>query len=305
MSTNHSQVLIIGGGVAGISAAIWCSDLGLDARLIESADDLGGQLHWIHNRITNYPGVIAENGIEMLSYIKQTANANAHFKVSKGSVMDLDVQSRSCIVADGTAYSADAIILATGVRRRKLNVPGEESFAGRGILGSGMRDRSNVAGKKVAVIGGGDAAAENALILSEFAEIVFLIHRGAALSAREEFREAIDMNDRIELRLNTTTREFVGEDRLSWLELDRSEQRQRLEIDHAIIRIGVGPNSDIASHKLELDKNGYILVDRECATSKELIYAIGDVANPIAPTIASAVGMGATAVKSIAMRFRS
>lgn len=305
MSLNHSQVLIIGGGAAGISAAIWCSDLGLDARLIEPANDLGGQLHWVHNRITNYPGVIAENGLDLLVHIKQTADANTHFKVSKGAVVDLDVEARSCIVADGNTCSADAIILATGIRRRKLNVPGEENFVGKGILGSGMRYRSDVAGKKVAVIGGGDAAAENALILSEFAESVFLIHRGAALSAREEFREAIDKDDRIELRLNTTTREFVGEDRLSWLELDGSEQRQRLEIDHAIIRIGVEPNSDLASHKLDLDKNGYILVDRECATSKELIYAIGDVANPIAPTIASAVGMGATAAKSIAKRFRS
>lgn len=305
MSLNQSQVLIIGGGIAGISAAIWCSDLGLDAHLIESADELGGQLHWVHNRITNYPGVTAENGLDFLAHIKQTANSNGQFKTSKGTVADLDVETRSCTVSSGDTYRADSIILATGIRRRKLNVPGEEDFVGAGILSSGMRERSQVKGKRVAVIGGGDAAAENALILSELAETVFLIHRGPELSARKEFRKAIDEQDRIQLLLNTTAREFVGEEQLGWLSIEGNGQQQRLEIDHAIIRVGVEPNSEIASNKLDLDTNNYILVDRECSTSKELIYAIGDVANPIAPTVASAVGMGATAAKSIAKRFRS
>lgn len=299
MSEIRSQVLIIGGGVAGITAAIWCSDLDLKARLVESSGDLGGQLHLINNRITNYPGVIAENGVSLLAQFERTMKLHSSFEISKGTIAEVDTEALTCIDAAGSVYSANAIILATGVRRRKLNVYGEDVFAGKGILSSGMKERSVVAGKNVAVVGGGDAAAENALILSEFAERVFLIHRGERLSARTEFVKAINSNRRIEKILNTTVTGFLGSERLSSIELD-GDVRQNLKIDHAIVRIGVRPNSELVKTKLDLDARGYVLVDSEFGTSRENIYAIGDVANPVSPTIASAVGMAASATKSIA-----
>lgn len=299
MAEKTSQVLIIGGGAAGISAAIWCADLGLTATLVERSE-IGGQLHWIHNRITNYPGVVAENGKVLNDRFRSSLDSysiNAHrAEIRRFAALDL-----SCIDADGSKLSADAIIIATGIRRRTLDVPGEQSFVGRGILGSGSRDRKEVAGKRVVVIGGGDAAAENALILAEYADHVHLIHRGSSLSARDEFRTAVEGHDRIEIILSTHIRAFYGQEHLETIELSN---RQSIDIDHAVIRVGVEPNSDRFAGQIELDDRGYLLVDGECRTSAEMVYAIGDVANPVAPTIATAVGMAATAVKSIAKQLR-
>jgi len=150
-------------------------------------------------------------------------------------------------------------------------------------------------------VGGGDAAFENALILAETASEVTLVHRQKRFRARAEFVEQVINNPKVKILTDTTVREIVGRERIEAVELENLCMKQRfvLAVEVILIRVGVEPNTEILRGKLELDEQGYVKINQNCETSIKGIYAVGDVANPIAPTVSSAVGMGATAVKTI------
>ncbi len=292
-----TDVAIIGAGPAGLSAAIWCTDLGLETIVLESADRAGGQLHRIHNPVSNYPGFESVSGSELAERFA----VKDRFPIEHGrQLSSFGLDPISLTLADGKVIRPRAVIIATGVRRRALGVPGENEFAGRGIIDSGARDPSAAAGKRVVVVGGGDAAAENALILGEFAESVAVVHRRDSLSARPEFVERISKSSNIKLRFASTVESFNGNSRLESVTVRTSaDEASDIPADLALIRIGVVPNSEPFSGFLRMDQAGYIDVDRECRTSVPGIYAAGDVANPVSPTIATAAGMGATAAKAV------
>jgi thioredoxin reductase (NADPH) len=209
------------------------------------------------------------------------------------------LNAKKVFLENGRVFSAPALMIASGVRRRKLNVEGEENFINRGILESGKRDSDSVAGKIACIVGGGDAALENALILSETAAEVFLVHRSRGFRGRPEFVERVKANKKVKILTETVVARILGGDRLEAVELKNLETGEffTLPVDALLLRIGVEPNTELVRGKLKLDKNGYIEIDGNCQTSLENVYAVGDVANPFAPTVSSAVGMGATAVK--------
>lgn len=303
MQKTSTQVLIIGGGAAGMSAALWCAELGLTATLIEKRPQLGGQLHWTHNRIGNYLGINAANGKELFDRFEFSLERREFERITDLEVTALDLGKSTARDTLGTEISAEAIVLATGIRRRKLGVPGEDAFAGKGIIESGSKDARSAMGKRVAVVGGGDAAAENSLMLAEYADKVFLVHRRNDLFARTEFKDAVASNPKIEFLINANVTEIGGDDSLEWIDVNRGSGTERIDIDNLIVRIGVEPNSELVAGQINLDTRGYIVVDSECRTSAKNVFAIGDVANPNAPTIASATGMAATAIKNIAKSF--
>jgi thioredoxin reductase (NADPH) len=294
------QVIIIGGGPAGLSAGLWCDELGLDAVLLEAGDELGGQLLWTYNAIKNHLGSMAENGRELQRiFLKQLEER--HFEIRTACpVMQIDARQKKIKLGDGTILTAAAaLIFATGIRRRKLEVAGEEKFQRRGIIKSGKRDAGKVRGKTVAIVGGGDAAAENALILAEFAERVILLHRRREFRARAEFLEQIRTRSNIEILTDVTVTTLVGEDSLTAVELQENGRTFILPTDFLLLRIGVSPNTELLSGQVGLDERGYCRINAHCQTDIKDVYAIGDVANPAAPTVSGAVGMGATAAKSI------
>ena len=202
---------------------------------------------------------------------------------------------------DGTKFSARTVVIATGVSRRKLNVAGEDKFKDRGIIESGKKNAAQTVGKKVLIVGGGDAAFENALILAETAEKVTLIHRHKDFRARREFTEKVEKNPKIEVLTETGITKITGGDKLENVEITNliGGETRILPVDALLIRIGVEPNTKIFGGKLKLDKNGYIQVNQNCETSLKNVLAVGDVANPLAPTVSSSAGMGATAAKVI------
>lgn len=301
MSDKHEiDVLVIGGGPAGISSAIWACDLGLSVAVVEAKAEIGGQLSAIHGPISNYPGVNVSNGRELKERFEKSLSA-FRAEVFKGArLAEIDFERRTAISDDGRTFAAKAIILATGVRRRKLGVPGEEEFRGRGILESGAGERDSCKGKRVLIVGGGDAALENVQLLGPFAERIYLVHRRGHFTARAEFLRNAQNDPNVEFVLNAAVDQIVGEDKVMSAAVRdlASGEKKIIEIDAVLIRIGVEPNSEIVAGSLDRDHAGYILVDQNCETSVHGIYAVGDVANPISPTIATAVGMGATAVKS-------
>jgi thioredoxin reductase (NADPH) len=160
------------------------------------------------------------------------------------------------------------------------------------------------AGKDVCVIGGGDAAAENALLLSEVCPTVTMVHRGRKLSARREFAEALPTNHCITVFKESQVQRIIGNDQVEAVEILRGGAIKpfQMAVQGVLVRIGVEPNTDLFHDQLNVDEKGYVVVNGEQETSIANVFAIGDVANPLAPTISGAVGAGATAAKVVAAR---
>ncbi len=295
------DVVIIGGGVAGLSAALWCDELGLDAILLESSHELGGQLLWTFNAIENHLGVKAENGRQMRDIFVEQAKERK-FEIRLDTIVkDVDLANKTVFINDDEAVRVKAIVIATGIKRRELNVEGEKEFRGKGIISSGKKEGKLVKDKTVAIIGGGDAAFENCQILSEYASKIYLIHRSKEFRARDEFVIPAKENEKVTLLTETAVEKIIGNNHIEALELkDKSNNEiYKLETDFVLLRIGVQPNTELFKGQLDLDERGYVEVDSRCETSIEQVYAIGDVANPASPTISTAVGMGATAIKAL------
>jgi len=290
------DVIIIGGGAAGISTALWCDELGLSAIVLEASEEFGGQLLWTYNEIKNHLGIEAKNGREMRDiFLKQIENRRFE-RIFSAKISEIDFETKTVFTENGKKFSAEAIVIATGIRRRKLNVEGELKFQNKGIISSGKRDAEKARNKNVLIIGGGDAAFENGLILAETAKSVTIAYRGKTFRAREEFVTQAEKNPKIEILTETEVQKISGENQIEEIEFKNGK---RHNFDLLLIRIGVEPNTDFLRGKIELDKNDYIKIDHLCETSAKMIFAVGDVANPISPTISSAVGMGATAAKAI------
>src|SRR5437762_9953742 len=158
------DVIIIGAGPAGLSAALWCDELGLDCLVLEQNERTGGQLHSIYGAVENYPGLPASNGAEFFEHFSQRV-ADAEFDLwTNVEIERVDVKAKRVCLRSGEELQSISLIIATGVSRRRLGIPGEQEFVGHGIIESPSRDRKDLAGRDVCVIGGGDAAVENALL---------------------------------------------------------------------------------------------------------------------------------------------
>jgi thioredoxin reductase (NADPH) len=302
MSTDWKKydVVIIGGGPAGMSAALWCGEMGFSSVLIERELAPGGQLAAIHNPITNYIGVNAANGGELLARFTESLDRLTFERAPGADITDIDLEGKIVRSADGRAFAGRSLIIATGVRRRILGVPGENEFRGRGVMTSGAKERELAAGKAVVIIGGGDAALENALILSGYAERVIVVHRRASFSARDEFLDQVKLRSNVLLVTESNIVSINGHEAVDSITVrSTSGSEMTIPADLVLIRIGVIPNTDLITGKLATDQAGYIIVDACGRTSRTNIFAIGDVANPLAPTISTAVGTASTAIKSL------
>jgi len=298
------DVIIIGAGPAGLSAAFWCDELGLDTLVLEQAEHIGGQLHRVYNPVENYLGVKTRNGAELLELFSRDVDA-ADFDLWTGTVIDsIDLRAKRISLRSGETLQAISMIIATGVRPRELGIPGEKEFAGKGMIESGARDRELFAGKDVCVIGGGDAAVENALLLAESCPTVTLVHRGRKLRARREFAERVQPNHRITVFTESVVTRIMGDTEVEAVEIQRKGGLKpfQLAVRGVLIRIGVEPNTELFREQVRVDEHGYIVVNGECQTSVPMVFAAGDVSNPLAPTISGAAGTGATAAKVIAAR---
>lgn len=300
------DVIIIGAGPAGLSAAWWCDQLGLDTLLLEAGAEVGGQLLSIHRPVENYLGCVAASGRELRDvFAGQIAEAEFD-QWTEVEIESVDLHAKRITLKSGEQLQAISLIIATGVRRKSLGVPGEAELQGRGLIESARRERELFAGRDVCVIGGGDAAVANALLLAEVCPTVTLVHRGKKLRARAGLVEQLRTNHCVTVFTESTLRRIIGETEVEGVEILRRGAIKPFEmaVRGVLVRIGMEPNTELFREQLHTDERGYIVVTGEQETSAGNVFAVGDVSNPLAPTINSATGAGATAAKVIASRLK-
>jgi thioredoxin reductase (NADPH) len=301
------DVLIIGAGPAGLSAALWCDELSLDTLVLEQTEQVGGQLHSIYGPVENYLGARAKNGYDLLERFSERVSQADFDLWTQVAIESVDLKAKRVLLGSGEELQSISIIIATGVRRRQLGIPGEQEFIGHGIIESASRDRNDSAGKDVCVIGGGDAAVENALLLAEVCPTVTLVHRRKTLSARATFAQQLQDQHCITIFPESVVTRVLGDQKVEAVEILRKAALKpfQMAVQGVVIRIGVEPNTELFVEQVQLDDEGYVVVTSQHETNMANVFAIGDVSNPLAPTISGAVGAGATAAKVIASRLNA
>src|ERR1041385_4850183 len=276
------DVIIIGAGPAGLSTAFWCDELGLDTLVLEQADRIGGQLHRVYNPIADYLGVKARNGAEFLERFAKDVESAEFDLWTQAAITSVDLKAKRIELASGESLQSIAIVIASGVSPRELGVPGEKEFVGKGMIESGARDRQLFAGHDVCVVGGGDAAVENALLLAEVCPTVTLVHRGKKLRARREFTERLQAVHCITVFTESVLTRIIGDETVQAVEIQRKAGIKpfQLAVRGVLIRIGVEPNTNLFREQLETDSGGYVVVNSQQETNVSMVFAVGDVSNP-------------------------
>jgi thioredoxin reductase (NADPH) len=302
------ELLIVGAGPAGVSAALWGHSQGLSLSVIEAAPAPGGQLHHVHFHPPELPGVSAGDGPAMAATFAtqlREAGVPVRYHTAAASLGSVDgARGRPWIeTTGGERLEAEAVLIATGARRRRLEVPGERELEDRGVSYSATRDRARLAGRNLVVVGGGDAAFENALILADAGCRVLLALRDAP-RARREFRERVARESRIRVIQDVEVKALLGTDRLEAVEFEGPGGAFAYPAEGVVIKVGVIPNTEWCLGALDHDDEGYLRVDPRFRTSRHALWAAGDVVRPALLAITVAFGTAALAVADVRATLR-
>jgi thioredoxin reductase (NADPH) len=289
------DVVVVGAGIAGLTAAATAARHGLKTVVVESTG-AGGQVINV-DRIDNFPGLAQTAGYELGPLLQEQAEtAGAEFMLASADAIELDGTSRLVKTSDGT-LRAKAVIVAAGSSKRELGVPGEERLQGRGVSHCASCDGPLFRGLRACVVGGGDSALDEAMALAAHASQVTLIHRGTRLSAQQSLIDQASATPNIEIRLGTVVDAIVGEQVVSalWLrQLDTGERWSRAT-DGVFVYVGLAPNTGFLNGLLALDADGRIQTDPLLQSSVPGIYAAGDIRSGSVALLAASAGDGATA----------
>jgi len=290
------DVIIIGGGPAGLTAAIYTSRARLKTLVIESYSVPGQAI--ITDSIENFPGFPEGiNGFELVEKFKKQAEKFGAELIVKNVEKIEQLQDGWRIKAEDKTYTTLSIIIATGAHPRKLDVPGEHKFSGKGVSYCATCDGALYRDKHVVVIGGGDTAIDEALFLTRFAKKVTLVHRRDRLRATKILQERVLANKKIEFAWESNVIEILGKDKVGGVKIKniKTKKDTDLSCDGVFVFVGYEPNTDLAKDLLKLDKKSYILADDDMNTSKKGIFACGDCKKKLLRQVVTACGDGATA----------
>lgn len=272
------DIIILGGGPAGLSAGIYAARSSAKTAIIDISM-LGGQPS-NYLELENYPGFSKIGGYDLMEKFEEHADMFGIQKFPMEEIQSVDLTSeiKTITTLNGT-FKAKAVIIATGAQPKKLGVNGEKEFIGRGVSYCAVCDGAFYKDKVVAVVGGGNAAVEEACYLTKFASKVYLIHRRDELRADKIVQERAFKNEKLEFIFDTVVNQINGEDLVesATIENVKTHETKDLAIDGIFPYIGFEPNVDLFAGQVKQDKNGFIEVDEVMQTSQKGVYAIGDV----------------------------
>jgi len=292
------DVVIIGGGPAGLTAGLYTARARRKSLLIEKG--LPGGLVTTTEWVENYPGF--EEGIMGVELAQKMEKQAVRFglEIVQGSVIDISVPNnvKKIILEDSRQYEAKSIILATGAHPRLLKIKGEDEFRGRGVSYCATCDGAFYKDKKIAVVGGGDSAVQEAIFLTKFAERVYVVHRRDELRAEKILQERAFSNPKIKFVWNSIAEKIDGDDtgvNVIHIINVKNGDKSTLDVQGVFIYIGYNPNTEFLKGLVALNRESYIITDENMSASVPGIFAAGDVRNKQLKQIATAVGDGATA----------
>jgi thioredoxin reductase (NADPH) len=297
----HSKVLIIGSGPAGYTAAIYAARAMLEPTLVQGLQP-GGQLT-ITTDVENYPGYgdVIQGPWLMEQMQEQAKNVGTNIINDIIKSVDFKCKPFKAISESGTEYTADSVIISTGAQARWLGLDSEKKFQGYGVSACATCDGFFFKEKKVAVIGGGNSAVEEALYLTNFASKVYLVHRRNELRAEKILQDRLFKNEKVECVWDSELKEIVGdEDPLNVKSINikntKTNETSSIELDGVFVAIGHDPATQIFRDQVEMDEDGYIITKPDSTlTNVEGVYAAGDVKDKIYRQAVTAAGMGCMA----------
>lgn len=286
------DVVILGGGPAGFSAAIYAARGAVSTAIVD-VNMLGGQPS-NYLELENYPGFQLVGGYDLMEKFEEHADKFGVKKFPMQEIEKVDLAQKK-IYTKEYEFSAKSIIIATGAQPQKLGVLGEKEFVGRGVSYCAVCDGAFYKDKIVAVVGGGNSAIEEAMYLTKFAKKVYVIHRRDKLRADKIIQERAFKNQKIEFIWNSTVFEIQGENTVKSILLKdtQTDKTSKLDVDGIFPYIGISPNTELFSGQLNQDKYGFIITDTTMATSVDGVYAIGDVRNTPLRQVVTAASDGA------------
>lgn len=286
------DVVILGGGPAGFSAAIYAARGAVSTAIVD-VNMLGGQPS-NYLELENYPGFQLVGGYDLMEKFEEHADKFGVKKFPMQEIEKVDLAQKK-IYTKEYEFSAKSIIIATGAQPQKLGVLGEKEFVGRGVSYCAVCDGAFYKDKIVAVVGGGNSAIEEAMYLTKFAKKVYVIHRRDKLRADKIIQERAFKNQKIEFIWNSIVFEIRGENTVKSILLKdtQTDKISKLDVDGIFPYIGISPNTELFSGQLNQDKYGFIITDTTMATSVDGVYAIGDVRNTPLRQVVTAASDGA------------
>lgn len=291
------DMIVVGGGPGGYTAALYAARSGLDTLVLEKLS-AGGQMA-LTEAIDNYPGF--EEGIDGFTLAekmqRQAERFGAKSEYAEVERVDLAASPKVLETSAGVFYGR-TVALATGAGPRELGLANEAALTGRGVAYCAACDGMRYRGRTVVVVGGGNSAAGDALALSRVAKKVILVHRRDSLRATKVYHEPLMRAENIEFRWNSAVTELLGGDRLTGVRLRdlRTGEETQLDCDGVFISVGRKPATELVQGLLELDRGGYIVADETTKTSLPGVYAVGDVRTKPLRQVVTAVADGAMAV---------
>ena len=293
------DVVIVGGGAAGVNCALECFDIQLDTILVEAGATLGGQLPEILHSVRNVAAGRFADGLALQRALLESAEILGDRVRLSHPVTTADVGARA-IEVEGARLSGRALVVATGTRKQYLDAAPDGGFGGD-ITYQLEPVLSHFAGRDVAVIGGGDSGSLDALELARRGSSVKLIHRSPDLTARQDILRQVHDQPRIEDLAGWELEAAHGAERLESIVLVRSSsgERQEVAVQGLVVKIARAPNTQLFEGQLELDRSGAVVVDRELRASRAGVFAVGDVLSGAYPRVAAALGQGSLAARSV------